>query len=96
MSGSTSSERMNSLFQEMKLHYLTEPEPGVNSDHDLTLSWPLRNSQVSIVLGSSILLQLNEPGKDTASLNLTGYTDAEIIDVIIQWGLIESKRTLTV
>lgn len=95
MSGSTSSERMNSLFQEMKLHYLTEPAPGVNSDHDLTLSWPLRNSQVSIVLGESILLNLNEPDKETASLNLTGYTDSEIIDVIIRWGLIESKRTLT-
>ena len=95
MSGSTSSERMNSLFQEMKLHYLTEPTPGVNSDHDLTLSWPVRNSQVSIVLGESIVLNLDEPGKGTGSLNLTGYTDSEIIDVIIRWGLIESKRTLT-
>lgn len=95
MSGSTSSERMNNLFQEMKLHYLTEPEPGVNLDHDLTLSWPLRNSQVSLVFGSAILLKLNEPGKDTASLDLTGFTDAEIIDLIIRWGLIESKRTLT-
>lgn len=92
MSGSTSVDRMHSLFQEMKLHYLTEPDSGVNSDQDFTLSWPLRDSQVTIVFGESIVLNLNEPGKETVSLNLTGLTDSRIIDIIIQWGLIESRE----
>lgn len=86
---------MHSLFHEMKLHYLTEPDPGVNSDQDFTLSWPLRTAKVTLVIGSSILLHVNEPEKETVTLNLTGHTDAEILDVIIRWGLIESKRTLT-
>lgn len=96
MSGSTSSERMNSLFQEMKFHYFTEPVPGVNSDANLTLSWPLRSAEVTIVLGSAILLNLSEPGKETVTLNLTGNTDSEIIDVLIRWNLVERKRMLSV
>lgn len=96
MTATKSVERMHSLFQEMKLHHLTEPDPGVNSDQDFTLSWPLRTATVTLVLGSSILLHLNEPEKETVTLDFTGYTDAEILDVIIRWGLIESKRTLTV
>lgn len=96
MTETKSVERMHSIFQEMKLHHLTEPDPGVNSDQNFTLSWPLRTAQVSIIFGEGILLTLTEPEKETVTLDFTGYTDAEILDVIIRWGLIESKRTLTV
>jgi hypothetical protein len=92
MTATKSVERMHSLFHEMKLHYLTEPNPGVNSDQDFTLSWPLRTAQVSIIFGEGILLTLTEPEKETVTLNLTGHTDSRIIDIIIQWGLIESRE----
>lgn len=92
MSGVRDRERMNSLFQEMKLHYLTEPEPSVNADHDLTLTWPLRTAEVAIVIGTTIRLTVSEAGYEIGSMDLTGLTDSEIIEQIILRNLTETKR----
>lgn len=91
MTLSRSSERMNNFSQEMKLHYLPEAVAGFNSAQEPTLVWPLGTATVALSFGNSILLTITDPAKGVATLNLTGYTDAGIIEAIILGQLTEAR-----
>lgn len=94
MTAVKSRERMNSLFQEMKLHYLTEPVPGLNSARDLTLAWPLGNAEVTLTIETETAIRLTvaAPERESFALDLTGATDSQIIETIIICRLTETKR----
>lgn len=93
MTAVKSRERMNGLFQEMRLHHLTEPEAGLNSARDLTLSWPIGHSEVTITIETPTVIRLTveAPENEPLGLDLTGATDAQIIETIILCRLTNAK-----
>lgn len=82
MSETRNKERMNSIFQESNLQGLTEPEPGVNSRGDFTLTWISDSIKVQLVFIAAIYIRVKTPNRVTNSFSLNRLTDAGIVSTV--------------
>lgn len=83
MSESRNKERMNSMFQESKLHGLTDPEPGVDPSGNFTLTWFAGSTEIVVSFTPAIYLIVTN-GVSTIRYGCAVKTDSEVIDRVEQ------------
>jgi hypothetical protein len=81
MSEPMNKERMNSIFQEAKRRGLSEPEPGVNPRGGFTLTWTVGSTEIAVVFTPALYLTVAKADGDMSiDFNLSGWSDAEVVD----------------
>lgn len=80
MSESQTKERMNSIFQESNLRGLPEPEPGVDSRGEFTLTWTSGSVKINVIFTPALYLTVDDFDTIKVDFNVATETDSEVID----------------